>query len=674
MRTEVHPADEIDRLRRRVADLERRLSRAERTEATTAQFFTLSPALMVFVGFNGVIARVNQAFCTHLDAEEGEVVGRPLLDFVHPDDATSVSEQLAAVGSGHTVVSFQARTFARDGRVGWIELSGAGVAEAKQIFFTGVDITNRRQTDQALRKSEQRFRELAENISEVFWLADVGLRRLLYVSPAYEPLWGRRLGDHSRRPWVEAIHPDDRARAEQAFQHLIEEGDMDIEYRIVRPDGSQRWIHDRGYPVMSSDGAVTRIAGIASDITARKTAEHALQSVALGTASASSGESFFQTLMHHLSTALHATDAWLAETSEAPDQLRLLAWWSQGRARPEKTLAVQMLPCDDVLTGRSRWIAHGAGRRFSHELLQNREAYMAVPLIDSTGKGRGLLAVARVEPLEHMASVDNIVQIFAARAAAELERRDAEALARKREEELAHVGRLQTIGEMASGIAHELNQPLLAIMNHAAAARLGLSEEQREPIEGDLGDIELQAERAAAIIHRLRSFVQRQPTTLALIDLNCLVQDVLHFMMVPAQRVRASMISQLDHPAPTALADQIQLEQVLVNLVSNALEAIRDLPEPDRVVTVRTIAYSRYVLVAVDDLGHGPAVGMNPFEPFVSTKTDGLGVGLSISRSIIERHRGHIWHERRLPAGCRFAFRLPVEHGDPTDKDDAPLR
>ena len=638
----------------------------ERAEAETEQFFRMSPSLMMVVDFDGAIERINPALALHLDTEAELITGLGLLDFVHPDDVAAASEQLAAIANGESVLSFQVRTVARNGRVRWVELSGAGVAERRAIFFSGVDVTTRRQTDQALRDTEQRFRELAENVSEVFWLAEPDLRHVLYASPAFEPLWGRRVNDliTDRSVWVDAIHPDDRPRAEQAFRHLIEEGDMDVEYRILRPDGSQRWIHDRGYPVISELGAVNRVAGIASDITDRKLAQQALQSVALGTASASTGDQFFQSLMRHVATALQADDAWLTEPSDEPDQMRVLGWWSEGHARPEQVLNASLLPCLDALAGPPVRVAHGASRAYPHALLAHREAFMAVPLADSAGRVLGVLSVARAEPLEDLAMVDSILQIFAARATAELERLRAEARVWQREEELAHVGRLQTMGEMASGIAHELNQPLLAIMSHAAAARLSLSPQDGQQAERDLNDIELQAERAAAIIHRLRSFVQRDPPLWASVDINMLVQDVLRFMAPHAKRFHASVISDLDSTEPSTSADRILLEQVLVNLINNALEAMHELPEEQRVVTVRTESSDSTVLVSVDDRGPGPAPDMNPFEPFVSTKSAGLGIGLSISRSIIERHQGHLWFEARVPKGCRFTFRLPLGRQD----------
>ncbi|MEO1335752.1 MAG: ATP-binding protein, partial [Myxococcota bacterium] len=188
-----------------------------------------------------------------------------------------------------------------------------------------------------------------------------------------------------------------------------------------------------------------------------------------------------------------------------------------------------------------------------------------------------------------------------------------------------------------------------------------LSPEARDHIERDLADIELQAERAAAIIQRLRSFVQRNPLEWAELDVNMVVTEVVDFMSLHAKRMHSTVDIVLAPAIPSIVADRVQLEQVLVNLINNALEAMQSIPANERRVVVTTERHGAYVVATVDDLGYGIDETLDPFEPFRSTKPDGLGIGLSISRSIIERHRGYMWHEPRKPRGTRFAFRLPLD-------------
>src|SRR5258707_2828818 len=143
----------------------------------------------------------------------------------------------------------------------------------------GVDITERIEAEEALRESEERFRELAENIDEVFWLSDLKHATIFYVSPAYEKLWGRSCNSlyASPRSWMDAIHPEDRARVVEVLDDHELQSAPNMVYRIIRPDGSTRWVHTRGFPVHDENGAVVRVAGIAADITERKQAEEALR-------------------------------------------------------------------------------------------------------------------------------------------------------------------------------------------------------------------------------------------------------------------------------------------------------------------------------------------------------------------------------------------------------------
>ncbi len=150
-------------------------------------------------------------------------------------------------------------------------LRGADGSVTRIVGF-GVDVTERRRAEMSLRSSEERFRQLAENIPEIFWIANIGTGAIEYISPTYESVWGRSCRDLYARPleWIEAIHPDDRDRVEQAFSKGLLSGLFDHEYRVVRPDGQVRWINDRGFPVVDHQGKSYRMIGVATDITERK--------------------------------------------------------------------------------------------------------------------------------------------------------------------------------------------------------------------------------------------------------------------------------------------------------------------------------------------------------------------------------------------------------------------
>jgi PAS domain S-box-containing protein len=214
--------------------------------------------------------------------EPEEMIGHLFTDFMLPDEARRSMAVLAKmIATGDSVIDLENRLLHRDGHE--IVLSANAVllrdAAGNIVGTTGTsrDITARKLAEEALRESEQRFREFAENIHEVFWMSDPENTRMFYVSPAYETIWGRTREKLYSSPasWMDAIHPDDKERMVRTRSNRDSAFPHDNTYRIVRPDGSVRWIRDRGFPVHDDRGAVVRFAGIAEDITVRKETEEA---------------------------------------------------------------------------------------------------------------------------------------------------------------------------------------------------------------------------------------------------------------------------------------------------------------------------------------------------------------------------------------------------------------
>jgi PAS domain S-box-containing protein len=247
------------------------------------------------------------------------------------------------------------------------------------------------------------------------------------------------------------------------------------------------------------------------------------------------------------------------------------------------------------------------------------------------------------------------------------ERRRAEEEARQRQDELAHVWRLSTMGEMVSGLAHELNQPLTAVSAFARGAlhRLRRSPPSLEELCQTVERIAAQAERAGEIIRRLRHFVQRRPSHRTEVDVNELVRDVLGLARSEIQLSGTEVRLLLGSP-PRAHADGIQVEQVLLNLVRNAVEAMAETPAGQRHLTLATGGTpAGDAEVRLSDRGPALAEGVldRLFEPFFTTKPNGMGMGLAISRSIIEAHRGRLRAEPNAGGGLTFRFTLPGLNG-----------
>ncbi|MFB6345380.1 MAG: PAS domain S-box protein [bacterium] len=235
---------------------------------------------MAHVDLDGTLLRLNEKFCELLGYSHDELKSKTFQELTHPDDLERDIEQVERLlEQEKDQYSIEKRYLRNDGTFFWAQLTVSLVLDdsGEPEYFVSVieDITERKQTEQELKKSEEKFRELAENIQQVFWLSDSEKDELLYVSPAIEDIWGidqEELYDNPQL-WLDRVHPEDQNRVRKDLVERQKEGNYDEEYRIVRPDDSIRWIRDRAFPIRDDEGNVQRIAGIAEDITKKKRIE-----------------------------------------------------------------------------------------------------------------------------------------------------------------------------------------------------------------------------------------------------------------------------------------------------------------------------------------------------------------------------------------------------------------
>lgn len=245
------------------------------------------------------------------------------------------------------------------------------------------------------------------------------------------------------------------------------------------------------------------------------------------------------------------------------------------------------------------------------------------------------------------------------------ERRRAEVEARRHRDQLAHFGRISVMGEMATSLAHELNQPLTVISGCAQVCldRLRSRRDGAEELRDSIEQVAEQAGRANEIIRRIRGFVHKQDRERTEIDVNAAIRDVAELLRVDAREHGAAITFDLAEDLPTVVADTIQIQQVILNLAHNGMEAMSESAPDRRRLTIHTSARRQGgVEVAVRDEGHGipPESLERVYEPFFTTKSNGLGMGLSISRSIVEAHGGRLWATSDGARGAVFRFTLPV--------------
>jgi len=225
------------------------------------------------------------------------------------------------------------------------------------------------------------------------------------------------------------------------------------------------------------------------------------------------------------------------------------------------------------------------------------------------------------------------------------------------------------MGELAASIAHEVNQPLTAVTNNGNACLQLLARRNLEPevLRRALEEIVADGTRASAIIERIRSFIKKTPAERKQLDINEVIQEVLALAGHELSENRVLLEHQLTKPLPLVLADRVQLQQVLLNLIRNGIEAMTSVTDRPHILWLQSgLDESGDVLLAVRDSGIGLSLERDRvFTPFFTTKANGMGMGLPISRSLIEAHDGRLWAAHNFPHGASFSFTLPVAGGNP---------
>jgi PAS domain S-box-containing protein len=282
--------NELIELRKRVAALENKdgeyrkiLENFIRERVRHKRIVEDLPDLICRYKPDTTITFVNETYAKYFNKPVEDLIGTSFLELIPSDYHEYVLEKIASLEMNSPVVAMEHSVVASDGQIKWQRWRDRALfnesGEITEIQSIGRDITEQKEMEEAVRKSEEKFRQMAENIKEVFWLFDSKEQKVIYVSPAFAEVWGRSVQDLYDRydEWADSIHPEDIDFAKESFEEVLKTGAAEErEYRIVRPDGSVRWISDKAYAIYDENGEVYRIAGTADDITKRKTAEEEL--------------------------------------------------------------------------------------------------------------------------------------------------------------------------------------------------------------------------------------------------------------------------------------------------------------------------------------------------------------------------------------------------------------
>ena len=569
-------------------------------------------------------------------------------EVIHPDDLERVTDEVEhhSITLGNNEFTHSPyRIITRDGETRWVDdkTTVRRDNDGRVTGYRGIveDITERRLAEAALRESDERFRQIAENINDVFWLFDWKEQRVLYVSPAYDQIWGRSRAKLYQRydEWGESIHPDDVVHATETFNRIMETGGGEArEYRIVRPDGSVRWISDTGYSVKDEKGNIIRLTGLAEDITARKRAENAL----------SAEKERLAVTLHSIGDAVITTDHHSQITLMNPLAEKLTGWSQQ---------EAMGIPLTQVFN-----IANEATRQPSpdpvRQVIEKGEIVgLANNTILTSRDGTEYVIADSGAPIrDGSGRIIGVVLVF----------RDVTET-RKLESEVLKVEKLESLGVLAGGIAHDFNNFLTGIIGNISLAKLDARPGMGVyPI---LDEMQRAAARAKNLTQQLLTFSKGGEPVKQVSDLAVLIREAAVFAL-RGSNVRCEFGFQPD--LFLSEVDEGQVAQVIHNLILNADQAMPSggvitVSGENETLTSRNafaLEEGDYVKIVIRDRGTGikKEYLKKVFDPYFSTKQKGSGLGLAVAFSVIDKHRGRIDVESDIDSGTTFTIYLPAAY------------
>ncbi|MGE0311385.1 MAG: PAS domain S-box protein [Lautropia sp.] len=609
-----------------------------RLEAERDRLFMFSQDVLCVLETDGTVVRGNPAFEDYLGPP---LPNARLFDRIHPDDRPAVDRAFSKPFERIPTLEFRVKQRNVWRWLSWSFSVDRGDDGRTRLYAAAHDITGRKQTEHALAAETAFRRAMEDSISTGMRVIDQD-GRITYVNPAFCRMVGfdeeELVGTYPPYPyWAE----EDFELNHRWIRQTVggEAPDTGIQSRVRRKDG--RLLDVRMYvsPLIDDHGEQAGWMTSVTDITEPNRIRAEL----------AAAHERFTTVLDELGASVSVSPL----ASPVPSLAAVAA------ADPGRDQA-----------------APGLGLLFANR--QYRTLFGSTPLGHQAlvaGKPAGddwveqEVYVARIERwfevrARNIRWVDGqpVQLVVANDISAQHEAREAQD---QQVEQLQQTSRLVTMGEMASSIAHELNQPLAAISNYTLglASRLkrqrGESGLPPEVIE-TLDKTARQAQRAAAVIRRIREFVKRSEPERRRIAVQAVVADALGLAEIAAKRQQVSIHTRIDRHLPDLDADPILIEQVLINLLKNGVEAMRQQPRRELVLSV--LARDGQIEFAVADLGPGLSAEMQGrlFEPFFTTKAEGMGIGLNICRSIVESHGGRLWVEPNQPSGCVFRFVLPA--------------
>jgi PAS domain S-box-containing protein len=560
---------------------------------------------------------------------------------IHPDDVDRLVRYWQSCLASGTPVEVEARMRRFDGVYRWFLFRANPLRDESgkivKWYGTNIDIEDRKKAEEVSQSNERTLQMIVNTIPALAWssrpdgyVTFLNQRWLDYAGITAEQ--GQGWG------WTAALHPDEASRLADYWQATLATGQLgEIEARLRRFDGTHRWFLFRATALRDSSGNIAAWYGFNTDIDDRKRAEEQLKR---SEAQLAEGQRLSRT----------GTFAWRPDTSKSiwSEELYRIHEMEPGTPISADIARIGVHPDDIplVYAAAERGVETGSDYEHTHRIVM------------PDGRIKFLHVMARATRdlegrLEYIGAVQDVTQRILSE----------EALTRSRSE-IAHITRVMSLGILTASIAHEVNQPLAGIITNAETC-LQMLDDNPPDIEGArqtaLRSIR-DGNRASDVIARLRSLFKRKESVAESIDLNDATREVIALSSGELRRSRVVLQMDLADDLPPVNGDRVQLQQVIINLLRNAIDAMREIEDRPRQLQIQTEKDGGgNVRLIMQDTGVGfaPYTADRLFESFYSTKDDGMGIGLAISRSIIEAHHGQIWATLNHGQGSTFAFSIP---------------
>lgn len=632
------------------------------------------PAPVAIMTPSGQVDSVNQPAIKYFGKTFEELKRWGTSDAVHPDDlsrAIAVWKEAIQTGQPYDVKE-RLRRF--DGVYRWFGVRGFPLRDPEGRILNWcvllTDIDDRERAEEALRV-------VVETANDAVVSADEN-GVIQFANPATIRVFGYDPAELIGKPLIVLMPEFMRKLHENGFRRYLATGQRHVNWQGNEFTGLRK--NGQEFPVEVSFGELTTngkrlFTGFIRDITERKQAEDTFRLIVAGTA-ATTGSDFFRSLVQHMAQAMRARYAFVTSCDDQK-HARSLAFWKGDRFGEDFEFDIADTPCEKVLHGEICHYRRGLQGLFPLDKFLadwEAESYLGIPMLDRSNRVIGHIAILDSKPMEADPRDIELLKIFASRAAAELKRQRAEdklqAALQERERlrsaqaELAHISRVNTMGELTASLAHEIKQPISAAVTDAQTCLRWLARDRPETVEAQAAAARVikDVTRASEIIGRIGSLFKKSTLQHELVDVNQLIREMIFLLRSEAARHSILVHGELAHDLPRVTADRIQLQQVLMNLMLNAIEAMRGMTDPGA-LTIKSQQDEDRIVVSITDtgVGLGPGQGEQIFKAFFTSKAQGTGMGLPISRSIIESHGGRLWGESNSGPGATFKFTLPTQ-------------